>query len=348
MEFTLFDGFRFNNLLPISEEAATIPAAPVVYLDQCHWSTLAKYQYMPEKVPKKDHENIKEITELASAGKVVLPLSAGHLVETTALYEAPRLNLAKTMLKLSRGWQMVHPLSIRVVELVSVFKERYKGLPRDHITPFTLKPGRIYHDFGHTQEDEYEEQPLPDEVKYLNRCLIHTSSLCSTLLDPEKIEPTDTEWGRRFENIAKEMKEMKLSPKTRKEHSTMFALTDLTDSIPIAAALAGISRSQLEDWFQHKHREDMAKMPSIGLFADILETRLKNPQEKWPTNDLIDVTYLGPASAYADVTVAERKATNYISKSWGERDGNAPVFKSIPEAMEEIRKKVQENTARKP
>lgn len=58
------------------------------------------------------------LAELVADRRILLPVSAGHLVETTPLYGAPRVALASTVLSLGRGWQMRNPLHVRVEEML--------------------------------------------------------------------------------------------------------------------------------------------------------------------------------------------------------------------------------------
>ncbi|MCP9490590.1 MAG: hypothetical protein MSC31_12035 [Solirubrobacteraceae bacterium MAG38_C4-C5] len=90
---------------------------PTVYLDQNHWSTLAAARHGHRPVREGEAEAALRLAELVEAGRILLPVSAGHLVETTPLYGAPRVALAGTVLSLGRGWQMRNPLHVRVEEM---------------------------------------------------------------------------------------------------------------------------------------------------------------------------------------------------------------------------------------
>jgi len=78
-------------------------------------------------------------------------------------------------------------------------------------------------------------------------------------------------------------------------------------------------------------------MPFFALWVDVLGERLSNFQARWESNDLIDMMFLGCAAAYADVVVAERKATNYLNTVWnGRQDRTCPVVCTLAEAVDRL------------
>ena len=338
VEFVLQDGFEFTTHISTHEESFDKPKVPIVYLDQCHWSALAKSLYEPQRVSEGVLGSAQELIDMARSGEVVLPISSGHLIETTALYDTRRINLAKTMLELSKGWQMYHPLKIRTAEIISIFSYRYRGKGLEYFSPFTMKPGRIYSDYPYPPLSELTNQGFPLELAYLHRNLLHVSALYSTLLDPEKIEAPNTQWGVQYENLAKQMKQDKVNSSDMKRYCKVFAMQDAMENAFEAAAALGLSNEEFEDWFKGKFLDDMPKLPSVGLFSDVLYSRMRNYQEKWKKGDLVDITFLVPAMAYASVTVAENRATNYLREAWGGRETKPLIFSTISEAVAELKR----------
>lgn len=90
----------------------------IVYLDQNHWSTLAAARRGHRPVGEAERRAALRLGELVEDQRILLPASAGHFVETTALHGAQRVALAGTVLALSRGWQMRNPLHVRVEEML--------------------------------------------------------------------------------------------------------------------------------------------------------------------------------------------------------------------------------------
>jgi len=90
---------------------------PAVYLDQNHWSRLAAWRHGHRVISEAEGQAAESLVELVKSGQVVLPVSAGHLVETSPLYAERRVALASTVLELSHGWQMRNPVDVRREEL---------------------------------------------------------------------------------------------------------------------------------------------------------------------------------------------------------------------------------------
>jgi hypothetical protein len=87
--------------------------APVVYLDQNHWIDLARASTGSPRLPASKRQACERMIDLARDQRILLPLSAGHVVETAKKGGRQRVDVASTMVTLSRGWQMRSPLHIR-------------------------------------------------------------------------------------------------------------------------------------------------------------------------------------------------------------------------------------------
>ena len=93
---------------------------PVVYLDQNHWIELAKAIWNPTKVSHRLRHAAATLVERARAGDLILPVSAGHVIEMGPLEGRRRSDLCSTILALSRGWQMRNPLVVRGLSLIHI------------------------------------------------------------------------------------------------------------------------------------------------------------------------------------------------------------------------------------
>ncbi len=69
--------------LPTLADLAPLHGRPTIYLDQNHWSTLAKTIHDPAHV-RDEGERVaaQKLIDLARTHKVVLPMSAAHIAET--------------------------------------------------------------------------------------------------------------------------------------------------------------------------------------------------------------------------------------------------------------------------
>lgn len=56
---------------------------PIVYLDQCHWITLARAQFARHKIQSPEELDAADfILKAAKESLIRLPLSGGHMIET--------------------------------------------------------------------------------------------------------------------------------------------------------------------------------------------------------------------------------------------------------------------------
>ncbi|MER6824840.1 hypothetical protein ABT352_02470 [Streptosporangium sp. NPDC000563] len=306
----------------------------VIYLDQCHWSALSRHLYNPTDARGVDKKAAETVIELVRQKKIILPISSGHFIETTVTYNDKRQNIAATMLEFSRGWQMRHPFRIWRNEIATVFSMRYGN--SEHYSPpvFTLEPEALSRKLQLSTKKGFDED-LPEDFDHLLRCLTAAISNYDILMDPNRIERGEiTKWVEHFQEVSKMFKDEGLNAKKRYATTKGLVVIDLINEVQIAAAETNTSRTQLEDWFGGKYQEDLSKMPSLGLYADALNVRLSNSNTKWVDNDFIDILFLTCATAYADLVVGEKAATNYLSRAWGDRPASAPVVKNLSELVD--------------
>lgn len=91
---------------------------PVIYLNQNQWSRLSQWRRGDSTISTAEATAAEELVELVNGREVLLPVSAAHLIETVPLYGQRRVDLAATVLELSRGWQMLNPVTVRQEEIV--------------------------------------------------------------------------------------------------------------------------------------------------------------------------------------------------------------------------------------
>lgn len=117
----------------------------VVYVDQKDWRTLRNVRYEPQRIESHaEREAAEALTGLVQSGRVILPLSSAHLMETTKwTTETLRYQVALTMLQLSRGWQMRHPLAIREGEVRAALTHHGQMRDLGVSNVFTLEPNAV-------------------------------------------------------------------------------------------------------------------------------------------------------------------------------------------------------------
>jgi hypothetical protein len=297
---------------------------PIVYLDQNHWVDLAKCMYSPGLLNPQVRAACEAVTELARDGRIVLPLSGAHLVETSRRRGRSRRDLAMTMLQLSRGWQMRTPLDVRQSELRAELS-CHGASPRCPLgapAVFTLEPGALFVD--NHQYITMDPQDWPER-------------LCFVFLDDE---PVDDSRGRELAELwavsHQELAKYQRSVAMPKEHIRINArarlLVDLGLEACRAAHATGLEPAELTAWMTRHSEDSIARMPYVGRLQEVLWHRLSNADEKWKPNDLNDAHFLACAAAYADVVVGERATIEYLRRAERRCVPGAHACRTINEA----------------
>jgi hypothetical protein len=78
----------------------------IVYLDQCHWITLAMARFARHKIPSSNELAAADfILKAVGDGRIRLPLSGAHMIETVKAGDGLRRHqLADTMLSVFENW----------------------------------------------------------------------------------------------------------------------------------------------------------------------------------------------------------------------------------------------------
>jgi len=77
-------------------------------------------------------------------------------------------------------------------------------------------------------------------------------------------------------------------------------------------------------------------MPFIGRLREVLFHRLRNPEDHWEPNDLVDVQFLSCAAGYASVVVGERKASHYLQLAGQGFGDGAQIVSTLPDAVDAL------------
>jgi hypothetical protein len=306
-------------------------ARRVVYLDQGHWNTLARRIHEPGSIARQDAVAADKIIGWARNRRIVLPLSCGHVVETTPLYGEKRRRQALAMLDLSRGWHMRSPLHVRYGEIADVLSNASAGAVR-HGRPevFTLDPDSIY-GTATTTGPPAPAGP-PHYLVWLCERLTAIMATFDLLTDPQQIPPEKaTGWCDQLAATGRNAEFRKLPTGRRRDAARILALNDAIADAPVTALIqrSGLPPRQVADTLVQGLQERTDTMPFLRLYADALSVRLLNPTTRWVPNDLIDMLYLACAAAYADGVAAERAAAQYLSTAWQGRPAACPVARTL-------------------
>jgi hypothetical protein len=303
--------------------------SPVIYLDQNHWVTLAQHVHAPNRVPAADRDPAGELVALARSGAVILPLSAAHLRETASIGKHHR-DMAMTMLALSRGWQMRNPLRVRSRELEAAISG---AEPRCEAV-FTLEPDVVFDDSTPVPTP----QDFPPVWQEMHRRVVSATANVAAMLeedDPAE-DPGAAErqrWLNAYRAHVRRVQEQKLDQeKTRTvAHATLLA--DLHAETKKAAQLAKVNDDALGAWITDRSAADYERAPQLRTLEDVLYHRLRNPDDRWQGNDLLDMHFLSCAAGYADLVVAEKKFGDYLNRTRRRYPANAEVVGTLADAI---------------
>ena len=295
---------------------------PVVYLDQAHWSTLSRHLYGTGPVSVADREAADELIRRARAGRIELPMSGGHMVETAALYGRKRQDLACAVLALSGGWRMLDPVRVRKAEFGAVLTD---GHAPTRSQVFAVDGDGLFTAAGDPRA----------QIGSLVQGLAVVAANADTLLDPDAMQCVKpTGWAQSCANVAGDPAFQAVARPRRRKVAQALSLEDVR--VEVAQVAASLVRppepAQAIERLQAAVRKVDAA-PFFALYTDVLDERLSSFHTHWEPNDLIDMMFLSCAAAYADVVVAERIATNYLNASWCERPGRCPVVRTLGEAV---------------
>jgi hypothetical protein len=310
---------------------------PTVYLDQNHWSTLAAVRHGERPARTEEIGPARRLMELVEAEEVLLPVSAGHLVETTPLHGPRRVALAGTVLALGRGWQMRNPLHVRVDEVA-------RALTRSEPAAAEIfAPGAD--GFFATQHGGALEQgpPNADASQALLRETLRASTallgLYEAIIDEEAIkdeggraEAAATSWASKLGELARRMREANESASMVRRVAYANLQIDMMDDIIRASALAGVSPKEA---IKRLNADDdpIGRAPFLGQMRQMMFMRMRNAGQRWEANDLVDIMFLCCAAAYGDVVVAERRTVGYLRQA-RQPPPHAKTATSLREALE--------------
>lgn len=305
------------------------PTVPVVYLDQNQWIDFARWRKSGAAVVGNRAKFFEVLHQAALSERVIVPLSSGHLVETSKRGGTSRLDLASTMLLYSRGWQFRAVLALRRAELRSIF-----GAPEVTIRDcVTLDPRAILDMDSNTNLG----QELGLELSGLVERLVWAGTVVSILLDerPERSvgQAFAAHWAQSFRPLALEMRDNRKARARSRDVTRMRFLTDLGSDLPAAAKESGLSPEQFAIWLETEAEDAIAATPGLGRLREVMHLRLSNSDEKWEGNDLIDWMHLSYAAGYCDLVLGERKTINYLRRTVDRVRGGAILHHRSEDAL---------------
>jgi hypothetical protein len=317
--------------------ADLVAGRSTIYLDQNHWSTLAAVRHGERPARRDEIEPARRLMELVDAERVLLPVSAGHLVETTPLHGPRRVALAGAVLALGRGWQMRNPLHVRVEEMTRALS----GSSRIAVNVFA--PGADGFFGSQPAAAQGQKSSRDATTKELLRGTLEAATtvlgLYDAIIDEEAIADEGRRahaaaeaWAAKFGGIARRMREADepVSMVRRVAHANLQA--DMVDDIIRASSAARITPKEAIDRL-NVAEDPIARMPFLAQMRQMLYARMRNAGQRWEANDLVDMMFLCCAAGYADLVVGERRAIGYLRQA-RQPPPRAQTATSLREALE--------------
>lgn len=309
-----------------------VKGRPSVYLDQNHWSTIAKTVVSPAAVSERDRTASQRIIKLAHDGGIRLPLSSATMQETAALFGDRRYEVGIAIAALSGGWQLRDPLELRRREFAAWFADRLSiEVDVPELDAVTLEPRSV---FGGNVESAADPD-FSDSMRKFMDALTWPSVLISMLIDPESIASVPpARWVDVNGDIAQWTSSL---PKhQRASATTLAAIRDNEGLMASALSMIGTS-SALVGRLGPKGLADAVTMtPFGGLYTAVMAERHRDPNRRWLPNDLNDIMFLTCATAYCDYVAAERSTGRQLSQLMTRRVGRSNVYTNLPELVDAL------------
>lgn len=302
--------------LPRPADLAPLRGRPTIYLDQNHWSTLTNTIHQPDRVTN-EQERIAaaQLIELAKAREVVLPMSSAHLSETAKQADPEqRHQRALTIAQLAGGWQLRDPLDLRRFELRQALTIRYRRRCLVPPAPITLEPGALHWGRDITLPDA--DAGLPPQAQWVVHTISCIGGIIDALLDAEQVPMTPRPgWAASLQQFAAFLRDNPTGKELKRRRINSWFIADLGRELPEEAYRAGVTPAEMSDWALHHSEEDLAGMPALGIFREVLYVKLSDGKLRWADNDLFDMVYLATAAGYCNYVVGERAHTAHIANA---------------------------------
>ena len=312
---------------------------PSIYLDQNHWRTVSDVLHNQTRVKDAaERRAAQDLIDFASDGRIVLPLSMGHMLETEGLFGERRYEVGLTMAQLAGGWQIRHPLDIWRHEAELTIRGHLRlleGAPVVH--PVSTEPGAL---FGSDTTLGISDE-MPDADKFL-AMLTMPCVVLDILIDPERAPKHPlAKWVEHHLRITAQMYAQNVPKHQRRElarrrywNENIGFYTAVYHRLTRATDFPMFSDSELD--------ELLSSSPMVGLLSELFVRRFIDHQTQWSRNDLIDMLHLSSAAAHADYVCAEVHTGTQLRQAQRTIGRRKTVFTKLDELVEAV----QENIAK--
>jgi len=331
-------GHSFEIETPRANNWSPIEGRKVVYLDQKDWSLFSLALSNPTEVSEKEREACFKLADLVKENKIILPFSMAHFMETYRWAKDERRNqLAAHLFEFSKGWQMVNPVEVRLLEIKSTFRDDFTPLNKEEV--FSLAPYSLESNNSFLSPLGLED--LPEEVQASSKQAIALVGTIETLMEEDRtFLDKNTQWAEANQAFTKNIHSGDLTQKQIKAAIDLMFMQDIgTEAVNAVMQFERVySLDEFKKWVMNFIKNDLPKTPTLALHREIYQDKHRNAKITWSPNDLIDTMYMTVAASYADYLVGERSLTHYLKNGAARYNRSSNhIFKNIVELIEELK-----------
>lgn len=315
------------------------PQVPIVYLDLNHFINLAKA--LEGKAPPGYGDLLDAAMSAVSGGRVVIPLSAEHVWETSKIKDpGQRASVARIMEKLSGFRYLLGRPQLARFELVAGL-ERLYGDRSDAVPPLLIGFG-FRRAFGVGQNDTFRDDSGQD-----------VTSRVKTTLGSDKFAQVTSDIHLRLERAMldgpadadiPELRTDGYAPEValKSEESRLEYEMDLSRHLIDAPQLRRgrlrdivSAREVFHEWLpvltrvceqrkllgmrcpddDESFRALFAAMPQVQISSSIKTKYHRDQNHRWTTNDIADIDALAVAVPYCDVVFTDKAVRAAVESS---------------------------------
>jgi hypothetical protein len=253
-------------------------------------------------------------------------------VESTPLYGDRRVALATTVLQLGRGWRMRNPLWVRAEEI----SRGVRGDPPLASGVFAPDVSELF-----TSETALSAalQGELDPLAVLSKVVPAILGIYDAVVDRQAIPDEggtaqSQAWAQKWADIAAKVHTGGEPASMVRRVAYANLILDLPDALAEVAGVIGISVQEVIDRLT-ADMDLLSRMPFLAQMNQLLFARLRNAEQRWEANDLIDIMFLSCAAGYADLLVGERATIGYLRQARAPR-ASAVLASSLPGAVDAL------------
>jgi len=280
-----------------------------LYLDQCHWSDMARAWARPEDVQK--------LRALAAEGAIQHVLSIAHIVETLQCKQRKVKRLLVNCLNLVTTPIWIKCLEIVVREEVTRYFLDFIGQGKDiHFDPFSPD---LFKSIGARRPASLLVRPKHPSVKKLIGFIEGASpDLRRRLL---AVSETETSPVRALFHARSGPPGLELL----NAFVDLLIPTELPGGTPVGPRLRRAFLVQL----------DLARCPALMNLIWIVHHMSRAGMRPEP-GDILDLYHAIPAYSYCDVFVTDKRIADFIRRLKDPQGRFAATFRSLPQALRYI------------